>query len=115
MESKSSLPIVATAATATAQLDLFDASASTQNLDGYSAWRRQRDASLNELGKRLGLPLNHQVEVVLRDGVRLRGRLLLREATLFVQPTEAGPLALRVDGVGFMASEIESCVRTEAD
>ena len=95
-----------------AQPDLFDVDGQPHApSDGYSAWRRQRDGSLNDLGRQTGLPLNHPVEVVLRDGVRLRGRLRLQEESLFVEPTEAGPLALRVDGVEFLSNEIESCVR----
>jgi len=94
------------------QPELFTATCAPQRPgDGYGAWRRQRDESMNQLGRHTGLPLNHLVEVLLRDGVRLRGRLKLREESLFVEPTEKGPLALRVDGVEFFANEIESCVR----
>lgn len=95
-----------------AQEELFTATGAPRSpSDGYGAWRRQRDESMNQLGRHTGLPLNHLVEVLLRDGVRLRGRLKLREETLFIEPTEKGPLALRVDGVEFFATEIESCVR----
>ena len=97
-----------------AQSELFSVHGVPQQPgDGYGAWRRQRDESLNQLGRHTGLPLKQLVEVVLRDGMQLRGRLKLREETLFVEPTEKGSLALRVDGVEFLAHEIESCVRLD--
>ena len=110
MEAPSRLPPT----DSSAEPELFDADgAPKRSSDGYDAWRRQRHVSLSCLGRQTGLPLNHRVEVQLRDGVRLRGRLQLQEETLFVQPTDVGPLALRVDGVAFKATEIESCVRID--
>ena len=95
------------------QSELFDADGMPNVAgEGLNSWRHQREASLQALGRETGLPINQRVEVLLRDGVRLRGRLQLQEELLFVQP-KPGPLALRVDGVCFSAAEIESCVRMD--
>lgn len=68
---------------------------------------------LKRVGLELGLPLNHEVEVWLRGGVRLRGQLTLREEILFVETPRDLNLELVVDGVTFRWTEIESCVRTD--
>ena len=81
--------------------------------DGYVTWRQQRLGAVNRLGQVAGLPLNQKVEVTLRDGVRLRGVLRLKEELLFQEEKPASGLDLVVDQVGFKSSEIESCVRID--
>ena len=81
--------------------------------DGLEQWRSQRREMLKKVGLELGLPLNREVEVWLRGGVRLRGQLTLREEILFVETPRDLNLELVVDGVAFRWTEIESCVRTD--
>ena len=68
---------------------------------------------MKELARQMGLPLEHPVEVWLRGGIRLRGKLRLREEMLFVQSEKESGLSLVVDGVPFTWAEIESCVRLD--
>jgi hypothetical protein len=80
---------------------------------GYDRWQAERRAAKIELGKRLGLPLDHQVEVWLRGEVRLRGRLNLAEENLFLPEGNDVHLHLAIGRTIFEAGEIESCVRTD--
>lgn len=80
---------------------------------GYHRWQEKRRATLQKLARRMGLPIGHRVEVWLRDGVRLRGMLLLEEHGLWVEARRDFGLKLVVDGVSFTAAEIESCVRQD--
>ena len=81
--------------------------------DGYSQWIVVRHQVAQEVGDKLGLPLGHQVEVWLRGGIRLRGRLQLAQELLLVEDQKIRRLPLVVDGVSFSYGEIESCVRTD--
>lgn len=81
--------------------------------NGYVTWRQQREDTVNRLGQLSGLPLNHRVEVILKDGVRLRGMLRLREEKLFFDEKVARELDLVVDGVVFKPCEIDSCTRMD--
>lgn len=81
--------------------------------DGYATWQAQRQAAVLALAKKLALPLDHPVEVWFRDGVRLRGRLVLRDPPLFLEDLKAADLELEVDGVRFRAGEIDSLVRLD--
>lgn len=73
--------------------------------DGYRAWMREREEGMKEMARRLGLPVGHEVEVWLKDGTLLKGRLLLREYRSNVE--------LMIGQVGFSVSEIEACVRVD--
>ena len=73
--------------------------------DGYGAWQREREEEMREMARQLGLPLGHSVEVWLKDGTLLKGRLLVRGGN--------GDWELVIGRVGFSASEIESCVRLD--
>lgn len=88
----------------------FDAAAPPS---GYDHWQAERRAAKVTLSKRLGLPLGHQVEVWLRDEVRLRGRLELAGEKLFLPECNDVHLQLAVRRAIFEAREIESCVRTD--
>jgi hypothetical protein len=78
--------------------------------DGVNHWHHQRERASHRLAKRLGLPLEHKVEVWLKDGVVLRGQLRLKEAVLFLESVDERTLELTVDGVDFHYAEMESCV-----
>lgn len=80
---------------------------------GFNQWQEQRQQAKKELARHLGLPLEHIVEVWLRNGIRLRGKLRLSEEKLFVQEAKEASLSLRVDNVPFTSAEIESCVRLD--
>ena len=77
---------------------------------GLDRWREQFNAAQRELAGKLGLPIDRQVEVWLKDGLRLRGVLRLCEQRLFVIDGEKYDMALEVDRVSFRHAEIESCV-----
>ncbi len=81
--------------------------------DGYEAWLEQRGKMLEELGEKIGLPLGRQVEVWLRDGVRLRGKLLTRQTLCFIDNPRDPRLELQVDRATFKLGEMESCVRLD--
>jgi hypothetical protein len=81
--------------------------------EGYTRWQVQRRAALVELARKVHLPLNHQVEVWLAGGIRLRGKLQLQEEKLFWQEEDGRQLGLRVDHVPFLMHEMESCVRLD--
>jgi hypothetical protein len=79
--------------------------------DGQQAWREQRRRDLTEVARRLGLPLGQKVEVWLKCGIRLRGRLEFHEELLFLSGATLANAESQVDGTGFVYSEMESCVR----
>lgn len=81
--------------------------------DGLDRWRNQRERAGHRLARRLGLPLDREVEVRLKDGVVLRGRLQLKEAMLFVEHVDERSLELAVGRVDFRHADIESCVRMD--
>jgi len=84
-----------------------------QSEHGYSRWVADRRVAAGELARRIGLPLGHQVEVWLSGGIRLRGKLRLREEVLFIEEDCVRHLELVVDHVAFAYREMESCVRLD--
>lgn len=80
-----------------------------RSVDGIAVWRKQREEQQLELARKLGLPIGQQVEVWLRDGVRLRGRLQFQEEKL-IEADETLDLRFAVDGTAFTVEEMESCV-----
>lgn len=81
--------------------------------EGYTRWLAQRKQAVGELARQIHLPLEHQVEVWLVGGVRLRGKLQLQEGRLFLGNDDAQHLGLLVDHVPFSIHEMESCVRLD--
>jgi hypothetical protein len=77
---------------------------------GYAEWVVARREAVDVVADKLQLPLGRQVEVWLRGGVRLRGKLRLVNEVLFVDEDRIRQLELVVDGVAFRYPEIESCV-----
>ena len=80
---------------------------------GYSSWLAGRRVAADELARRMGLPLGHQVEVWLTGGIRLRGKLRLREEVLFIEEDRVRQLEMVVDHFHFAYREMESCVRLD--
>ena len=80
---------------------------------GLEHWRAQRQMARRQLAQKFGLPIDHMVEVWLKGEIRLRGMLRLTEEKLFVPDGSEGALSLTVDGISFLASEIESCLRMD--
>ena len=90
----------------------FDAGAGA-GAGGYSRWLAGRKLATAELARRLNLPLDHEVEVWLVGGIRLRGKLRLQEEMLFSAEDCVRHLELRVDRVPFHLREMESLVRLD--
>lgn len=80
---------------------------------GVDSWRLAREAKLRELSFRSGLPVGHAVEVMLKNGVPLRGRLLLAVDSLWIEASHVDQIVFEVDGVPFLIRESESCVRLD--
>ena len=78
--------------------------------EGYSQWITSRQLAVKDLARRVQLPLNRKVEVWLQGGIRVRGKLELKENLLFFSEENLRHLELKVDGVPFSYREIESCV-----
>lgn len=81
--------------------------------EGYARWLAGRKLAAVELARRLNLPLQHEVEVWLVGGVRLRGKLQLQEEMLVIEEGQERHLGFRVDHVPFTLREMESCVRLD--
>jgi len=81
--------------------------------EGHALWLAQRKQAVAEMARQINLPLDHQVEVWLVGGVRLRGKLQLQEARLFLAKDDLQHLRLLVDHVPFLIHEMESCVRLD--
>ena len=80
---------------------------------GYTQWLAGRRVAAEELARRVHVPLGHQVEVWLYGGVRLRGKLRLREEQLLIEEEHIRHLEFVVDRVAFAYREMESCVRLD--
>jgi len=88
----------------------FDNSGTSQ---GYERWLTGRQVAVEQLARKLNLPLGHEVEIWLYGGIRLRGKLKLSEEMLFLDEERARHLELLVDRVRFTYREMESCVRLD--
>jgi hypothetical protein len=86
---------------------------STGAEQGYTKWLTGRKLAAAELARRINLPLGHEVEIWLRGGIRLRGKLRLRDEMLFIGEEHIGHLELMLDHVVFTYREMESCVRLD--
>jgi hypothetical protein len=80
---------------------------------GHTEWLAGRRMATQQLARRMGLPLGHQVEVWLNGGIRLRGKLRLQEEVLFIEEEHVRHLGLMVDKLAFTYREMESCVRLD--
>jgi hypothetical protein len=91
----------------------FDFDQAPSGEDGVTEWHRQRERAVHRLARKLGLPLDHEVEVWLLNGMRLRGRLKLKETMLFLETVDPHSLELLIDRVDFRHADMESCVRLD--
>jgi len=89
---------------------------------GFKKWQEEQRARRETYARRLGLPLGHPVEVVLRNGTSLRGMLALASPGRNAPRLPAGPageqamrtrLPLLVGHTPVITGEIASCVRTD--
>src|SRR5512145_2900300 len=80
---------------------------------GYERWQEQRRAATEALARQMGFPLGHEVEIWLRDGMRLRGLLRLKEEKLFVPEKRDPDVELAVGRVPFRPADVESCLRLD--
>lgn len=85
----------------------------TDGRDGLTRWHEERREAIQDLARKLGLPLDHPAEVVLQGGIRLRGILRLAQEELLIEPKRDLGLQLRIDRCTFLPTEIESCVRLD--
>ena len=85
----------------------------TKSHDGYTRWLAGRRVLAEELARRIHLPLGHEVEVWLYGGIRLRGRLRIKEEMLLIEEERVRHLELMVDHVPFTYRDMESCVRMD--
>jgi hypothetical protein len=94
------------------QLDLLFAGDGAPR-DGLSAWRAQRMEAVRGIGRRLGLPIGHSVEMEIAGGVVLRGVLELEELVVPDDARELERLRLKIGRCVFGRSEILRCVRMD--
>ena len=81
--------------------------------DGYTRWLTGRRVLAEELARRIHLPLGHHVEVWLYGGIRLRGKLRVKEEMLLIEEERVRHLELMVDHTPFTYRDMESCVRVD--
>ena len=81
--------------------------------DGLDRWQADRRRAMRALARKMNLPVDHEVEVWLRGGVLLRGKLRLRDELLFVEEDRIHELELAIDKATFKKGDIESCVRMD--
>lgn len=92
------------------QLGVTPPPASAPASDGLCIWRQERERQMQEFSLKHGLPLHAEVEVMLLQGIRLRGRLYLEEES-FWPDGDRRRIMLRVGSTPFRFSELESVVR----
>jgi hypothetical protein len=81
--------------------------------EGYTRWLAGRRVQTEELARRIHLPIGHQVEIWLYGGIRLRGKLRLKEEMVFIAEDRVRHLELIADQVPFIYRDMESCVRID--
>jgi hypothetical protein len=82
--------------------------------DGLDRWRLARQRQVEELCRHLGVPLNREVEIILKQGPIHRGLLRLSEDnTLWfdAEDVKRDAIPLRIDDFEFRLGEVESVVR----
>ena len=79
--------------------------------DGLEAWRESWRRQRENYARHLGLPLNCEVSITLKNGIDLRGTLALEMEQLLPDGADRGAVRLRIGKVGFLASDILACAR----
>lgn len=79
---------------------------------GLEAWRTERARELERVCAKLGLPLNHRVEVRLENGLELRGVLRLVREELW-GPKRRERIGLRIDSATFLFADVAAAVRLD--
>jgi hypothetical protein len=90
----------------------FDFDAAPQPRDTLTAWREERRREMENVCRRLGMPIGQAVEVRLAQGRCLRGVLRLPQETLWIE-AERETAILVIDTVEFRLSEVESVIRCD--
>jgi hypothetical protein len=81
---------------------------------GYELWLKQRQSFIADITDRLGYPIGHRVEVWLKGGVMLRGKLAVREETIHWSEVRKGVgIELAIGRTTFPIAHIDSCVRLD--
>jgi hypothetical protein len=82
--------------------------------DGLNAWRAAREEQLRTLASKRGLPIGHMVELTMKHGPVIKGRLLLADETLWINDiTRVEQILFRIDNLQLKVSDIESCLRLD--
>ncbi len=84
----------------------------TDGPDGAAKWREDREQTIRDWCQKLGLPIKHRVEVVLKQGPLLRGLLRVAGEELWIEG-DRHSIRLEVDGVEIRLGDIESLSRTD--
>jgi hypothetical protein len=79
--------------------------------DGLASWRESWRRQREDYARHIGLPLNHEVSITLKNGVDLRGTLALEIEQLLPDEADRGAVRLRIGTVKFLASDILACAR----
>ena len=95
----------------TSGINQFELSFDAPERGGFEKWKEERQNTLRQMAKQLGLPLGLAVEVWLKGEIRLRGVLRLQEQLLLPQALDATRLMFEVDRVPFNIGDMISCVR----
>jgi hypothetical protein len=95
------------------EFDFDGAGSGGEGEDGLELFRKGYQERIRAFALKVGLPLNRRVCVQLKDGVELRGRLLIEELPLAESRREWNRFWFSVDGVRFESREIASCVRED--
>lgn len=86
----------------------FDSPDSNADASGLEQWREEQRTELQRSARALGLPLGHRVQLVLKNGIEVEGRLVLANES----KRSRDPM-LRVANVDFHLHDIESCLSLE--
>jgi hypothetical protein len=78
--------------------------------DGLLLWREEFRKQQRKLARELNMPLGREVEVWLRDGLRLRGELRFADPLLLPAQCTLENTKFEVGGVAFAFAEMEGCV-----
>lgn len=76
---------------------------------GLERMRKEAAQAMQELARKMGLPLYRKALVTLRCGREFRGKLTLHDPMLFTPDKRDPHLMLEINGIAFPAKEIAAC------